>query len=172
MDDIRSVEKDNPVLADRRREYGEFRTHAQITQHLKHVIANHRENLVLQPLHAPAQEAMDMICHKIGRIANGNPHNIDSWRDISGYALRVVEHLEQQEKAQAGLTEAAGCDANPCPTAGNTPASPFAWLDDTLRQIAGGLSYNDFHEADMKQSLHKACDVLRALGKRHSPVKA
>ena len=32
------------------------------------------------------QEALEMICHKLGRIANGDPNYADSWIDIAGYA--------------------------------------------------------------------------------------
>ena len=35
-----------------------------------------------------------MICHKIGRILNGDPDYGDSWRDIAGYALLVADRLE------------------------------------------------------------------------------
>jgi hypothetical protein len=35
-----------------------------------------------------------MICHKIGRILNGNPNNKDSWWDIAGYATLIVKQLD------------------------------------------------------------------------------
>ena len=38
-------------------------------------------------------EAINMICHKLGRIANGDPTYDDSWRDIAGYAMLVVRYL-------------------------------------------------------------------------------
>ena len=35
-----------------------------------------------------------MICHKIGRIVNGDPDYADSWIDIAGYAKLVADRLE------------------------------------------------------------------------------
>ena len=93
-----TVETTLPLLQDRRKEYGDFRDHAAITQQLKGNVATHREMLGRPPLNAVHNEAMDMILHKIGRIVNGNPDNIDSWGDIAGYALRVVEHLREAKK--------------------------------------------------------------------------
>ena len=40
------------------------------------------------------REALDMIVHKISRALHGNPHEIDHWRDIAGYATLVVNELE------------------------------------------------------------------------------
>jgi hypothetical protein len=37
-----------------------------------------------------------MICHKLARIANGNPYYEDSWHDIGGYSQLVVQILETQ----------------------------------------------------------------------------
>jgi len=34
-----------------------------------------------------------MVVHKISRILNGNPNNIDSWHDIVGYASLVEKRL-------------------------------------------------------------------------------
>ena len=39
-------------------------------------------------------EALDMICHKIARIINGDPNHLDSWQDIAGYARLVAERLQ------------------------------------------------------------------------------
>jgi hypothetical protein len=36
---------------------------------------------------------LDMICHKIGRIINGDPDYADSWHDIAGYAQLVANRL-------------------------------------------------------------------------------
>ena len=40
------------------------------------------------------QEALEMIAHKLGRIANGDPDYADSWVDIAGYAKLVADRLE------------------------------------------------------------------------------
>jgi hypothetical protein len=80
------------VLSERGSRYGSFVGHARITQHLKNVIA---KGLVCEnkKLADDQQEALDMICHKIGRIVNGDADYDDSWRDIAGYAMLVCDRL-------------------------------------------------------------------------------
>ena len=84
------------VLAERGSRYGKFTGHARITQRLKLVIY---EELAARDkgLDADQQEALDMICHKIGRIVNGDPNYDDSWFDIAGYAQLVVKRLREEE---------------------------------------------------------------------------
>ena len=72
--------------------YGPFVGHAAVTQELKNVVykglAERGKKL------APDQlEALDMICHKIGRIVNGDLDYADSWHDIAGYATLVDKRL-------------------------------------------------------------------------------
>ena len=71
------------TLNDRGREYGNFDDQAAIAQDLKGIIHSCSGWDRLTPAQA---EALDMIVHKISRILNGNPNNIDSWHDIQGYA--------------------------------------------------------------------------------------
>ena len=80
------------VLSERGSRYGSFVGHARITQHLKDVIA---KGLVCENkrLADDQKEALDMICHKIGRIVNGDADYDDSWRDIAGYAMLVCDRL-------------------------------------------------------------------------------
>lgn len=81
------------VLVERGARYGKFMDHASITQDLKHVITQNLDDR--QKMLAPdQQEALDMICHKIGRIVNGDPNYADSWVDIAGYAKLVADRLE------------------------------------------------------------------------------
>ena len=81
------------VLAERGSRYGKFISHATITQRLKETIG---ANLAYQgkKLADDQQEALDMICHKIGRIVNEDPNYADSWVDIAGYAKLVADRLE------------------------------------------------------------------------------
>lgn len=81
------------VLAERGSRYGLFTGHAAIAQDLKACIAGHlgQRRTVLA---ADQQEALDMICHKIGRIINCDPNYADSWVDIAGYAKLVSDRLE------------------------------------------------------------------------------
>jgi hypothetical protein len=39
------------------------------------------------------REAIDMICHKLGRILSGDPSHPDHWLDIQGYARCAWERL-------------------------------------------------------------------------------
>jgi len=80
------------TLDERGRRYGLFTGHAQVTQELKQVIS---ENLMIrEKALAPDQkEALDMICHKIGRIINGDENYDDSWIDIAGYAKLIADRL-------------------------------------------------------------------------------
>ena len=81
------------VLEARGKRYGKFTGHANVTQGLKNVIQMH---LVARDkaLADDQQEALDMICHKIGRIINGDPDYDDSWVDIAGYAKLVADRLQ------------------------------------------------------------------------------
>jgi hypothetical protein len=81
------------TLAERGSRYGVFTGHAQITVELKRVIRLHL-NARNKSLADDQQEALDMICHKIGRIINGDPNYADSWVDIAGYAKLISDRLE------------------------------------------------------------------------------
>ena len=85
--------KVDAILDQRATQYGKFIEGAEIMQMLKQVI---RSSLAKQgtPLAFDQLEALDMIVHKIGRIINGNPDNVDSWTDIAGYAKLVADRLE------------------------------------------------------------------------------
>lgn len=78
------------ILEERGKEYGEFLTQAEISQDLKSYIKPRGKFKDIE------REALEMICHKMARIINGNPHNIDSWKDIAGYAMLVVKELEKE----------------------------------------------------------------------------
>jgi hypothetical protein len=81
------------VLVERGARYGRFDGHATVTQCLKTIIASglRTRDKILAP---DQQEALDMICHKIGRIINGDANYDDSWVDIAGYARLVADRLQ------------------------------------------------------------------------------
>lgn len=81
------------TLTERGNRYGLFTGHANVTQRLKTVIANELGERA-KVLHPDQQEALDMICHKIGRIVNGDADYDDSWVDIAGYAKLVADRLQ------------------------------------------------------------------------------
>lgn len=81
------------ILDERGARYGTFSGHAEISQHLKMVVRRYLEKRGKVPADDQA-EALDMICHKIARIINGDPDYADSWTDIAGYAQLVADRLE------------------------------------------------------------------------------
>lgn len=86
----------NTILDERGKNYGEFKTHAEITMALKQVLGDYA--LKLNKTFDDDQiEALHMIFHKIGRIINGDPNYIDSWIDIAGYAKLVSDRLEKKD---------------------------------------------------------------------------
>lgn len=85
------------VLTERGNRYGSFIGHAMVTQDLKLSIENHLRQRN-KTLGYDQKEALDMICHKIGRIVNGDPDYRDSWIDIAGYAQLVADRLIDIER--------------------------------------------------------------------------
>lgn len=85
------------TLAERGKRYGVFAQHAVITQSLKSIVASEL-GVRGKFLAHDQQEAMDMICHKMGRIINGDPDYVDSWIDIAGYAQLVADRLTKDSR--------------------------------------------------------------------------
>lgn len=81
------------LLSDRKQRYGLFKDNAATSQALKDVMRSTAGWVCLAP---DMQEALEMVAHKISRILHGDPNYADSWVDISGYATRVVEGLENR----------------------------------------------------------------------------
>lgn len=85
------------ILNERGARYGSFDNHARLTQTLNQTILQHyfktHGGTEAKPLPPYMAEAIHMICHKLARIANGDPFYDDSWRDISGFSQLVVEQL-------------------------------------------------------------------------------
>lgn len=89
------------TLTERGSNYGPFKGHARITQLLKILLKqklDSNESYLGMPHYEQhvINEALDMICHKLGRIVNGNPLYLDSWHDIAGYATLVETTLKGQ----------------------------------------------------------------------------
>jgi hypothetical protein len=81
----------NATLSARGNRYGDFASHAGITQALKLQMRLSRN---WDSLPADMKEALEMVAHKIGRILNGDPDYHDSWHDIEGYVRLVSQRLE------------------------------------------------------------------------------
>jgi hypothetical protein len=80
------------TLAERGSKYGKFKDHATVTYKLKNVLRDHA-SAHKKSFSFDQAEALDMICHKLGRIVNGDPDYADSWVDIAGYAKLVADRL-------------------------------------------------------------------------------
>lgn len=78
------------TLIERGSRYGDFDTHAMITQGIKDVM---HDQPSWKNLEDNKKEALEMIAHKIGRILNGDPNYKDSWTDIIGYARLIEKDL-------------------------------------------------------------------------------
>lgn len=81
------------VLDSRARDYGRFIDNALLAQHLKSALRDHAEEqgTVLAP---DQWEALEMIMSKVSRLLTGDPHKVDSWVDMAGYATLVADRLK------------------------------------------------------------------------------
>lgn len=86
------------VLQERGSNYGPWDRHAATAQQLMHIIDL---GLTANRLTHSQRESLHMICHKIGRIVNGNAIFKDSWVDIAGYAQLIVNQIEEQENGKS-----------------------------------------------------------------------
>ena len=77
------------TLSQRQSSHGDFTENSLIIQLLKDICRDGKNWKTLAP---PQQEAIDMICHKLGRILTGDPDFVDHWHDIGGYA-KLVENI-------------------------------------------------------------------------------
>lgn len=80
------------TLAERGKRYGEFASHARITQNIKRAMQDSENWLRLDD---DMREALEMLAHKVGRILNGDPTYDDSWRDAAGYCALVEKRLSR-----------------------------------------------------------------------------
>jgi len=81
------------ILKERNARYGDFAAEAKIAQRLKNAL---RDSEAL--LNFTHRQALDMICTKLARIANGDPNYPDNWADIIGYCTLVLRDIEEREK--------------------------------------------------------------------------
>ena len=91
MTELKSGPEIDDILTERNNRYGNFIDGAEIIRAFKHEIYTRG---AYGRLAADQAEALDMIFHKIGRIATGDPNYVDSWTDIAGYAKLVADRLQ------------------------------------------------------------------------------
>jgi len=82
------------LLAERGKTHGDYAEQAATACRLRSIMTNSPN---LMQYNDVEYDALHMICVKLSRIANGNPHEIDHWKDIAGYATLVVRQLEKQK---------------------------------------------------------------------------
>lgn len=81
------------TLEERGSRYGEFISHAFISQNIKFAMRQGGWDSLTWDM----KEALEMVAHKIARILNGDPNYVDSWHDIIGYVRLIEKRLEQKE---------------------------------------------------------------------------
>src|SRR5258708_6578365 len=79
------------TLAERGARYGDFVTHAAVTQNLKRAL---QAAPSWTKMSDSQKEALEMVCHKLGRIANGDPDYRDSWWDCIGFLQLIVNEMD------------------------------------------------------------------------------
>lgn len=91
------------ILEQRGKTHGDFNVHAVTTQQIKQAISDGAVNsgVGTSKFSSVQQEALDMIAHKLGRIAAGDPNEMDHWEDIAGYATLVTRWNDNGRKAMA-----------------------------------------------------------------------
>ena len=67
-----------------------YRKHATCTEHLMEIC---RAQPNWNALNYSQKETIYMVCHKMARILTGNPSHLDHWQDISGYAMLIVDEI-------------------------------------------------------------------------------
>lgn len=87
----------NEILEERGKRYGKFSDHAEATQQLKTVIRIYLRRQPVGFTDPDHREALDMICHKIGRIICGDPNYADNWLDLAGYSMLVAKRLQGED---------------------------------------------------------------------------
>lgn len=100
------------ILDEREKTHGEYYRNAMMAQELKDVL---RRGKNWKTLDDTQRETLEMIASKIGRILSGNPHEVDHWKDIAGYAALIERWLTS--------CTASAHDPTPRP-AGCNPATP------------------------------------------------
>ena len=80
------------ILEERGSRYGDFGSHAIITQNIKAAM-RHSPNWAKLP--NDMKEALEMVAHKVGRILNGDFTYADNVIDIIGYMQLVLDRMER-----------------------------------------------------------------------------
>ena len=85
------------ILEERGKRYGKFVDVAKATTEIQLALYTNMGEKV-DSLNPDQMIALDMICHKIARIAIGDADYVDNWVDIAGYAQLVADRLQGIER--------------------------------------------------------------------------
>ena len=80
------------ILTQRGSTHGEFRANSAVSRIIRRAVIQAIEGRGIT-LDAYQEEAINMIAHKLGRIAQGDPYFVDHWQDIAGYATLTAERI-------------------------------------------------------------------------------
>jgi len=85
------------ILEERGKRYGEFETHAAISQALKRAMQSSANWSKLTDVQ---KEGLEMVQHKVARMLNGDPSYIDNIVDIVGYSTLIKNAMETNDGIQ------------------------------------------------------------------------
>jgi hypothetical protein len=79
------------LLAERGKTHGDYHEQAELACALREVFATAGK---WNKLTRVEKDATLMIAVKLSRVLTGNPHELDHWKDIQGYARLVEKDIE------------------------------------------------------------------------------
>lgn len=113
------------ILDEREKTHGDYYQVSMMAQELKDAM---RRGKNWRTLDDTQRETLELIASKIGRILSGNPHEVDHWRDIAGYATLIERWLTSCTASDDDPIHrpAAGSPATPAPSpvASVSPITP------------------------------------------------
>jgi hypothetical protein len=102
--DLEKVMRDlpdiNETLAERGKTHGDWPVQAEVADYIISTIAGkmNRDSDIWWHMTPSQRQAITLIATKLARIACGNPHEVDHWHDIAGYATLAAEEIRSRQK--------------------------------------------------------------------------
>ncbi len=85
------------ILDTRHRQHGTFEELSMTTTAIKGALRD-SPNYSGGKLAPDQRESLDMIAYKMARVAHGDPHLVEHWDDIAGYATLVSDRLRGRSR--------------------------------------------------------------------------
>jgi hypothetical protein len=92
----------NKTLNEREASHGDFANTAQVSGEIKGAITRGFRRAGKDSVGSVCVESLHMIATKMARLSSGDHKDIDTWRDIAGYADLAREQLERESLTNAG----------------------------------------------------------------------